>query len=170
MVVGIPVALVVEAVLTAVMAAVRLRTRGPDEEPTNEHSPLQFSLRGIFTVTLIVSMLLSAYRMTLAPHFKCVRTYGRVSDSIETLYGRCPKDIPKTEWDEAVGWTQNAVANCLPSPFIKDEQRFFRFADELDKRLEGEVDPAIIDWMWDEFIEISTIGQTYSDKYRPKLK
>ena len=38
---------------------------------------------------------------------------------------------------------------------------------KLDEKLKNKIDMSTIDWIWDEISIISTIGQLYSDKYRP---
>jgi hypothetical protein len=54
----------------------------------------------------------------------------------------------------------------MPSS-INDDQRYFDFADELDRRLQGKVEMSTIDWIWDNFEEIGKNGRRYSEQYRP---
>ncbi len=95
------------------------------------------------------------------------RRYDRVQVCIDKLVQKRPTNVTVEHWNSMVWWTENLKANCLPGPFIKDEPRFRRFVSELEKKVEGDVDIETIDWIWDEVVEISTVGQTYSDQYRP---
>jgi len=85
------------------------------------------------------------------------------------LASKRPSEIPRAQWEYVVGWTLELHANCA-SDFtqisLEDKEKFAR---ELEIRLNGEIDLATIDWIWDEYSRFARTGQTYSDKYRPTL-
>ena len=165
--IGVLVALGVSFLLTFldIIATVRKRELAGT---SGEQRPLQFTIRTLLVVMIVVSIVGSAFQVTWAPFLRCKRGYQRVSVTVESLAGRCPSGIAQQQWDNYVGWTQNAVGNCLTSPsYIRDEPRLHRFADELEKKLQGDVDVSTIDWIWDEIEQISTHGESYSEKFRP---
>lgn len=100
------------------------------------------------------------------------RVVERIEDVVDELAERYPDGVPPKHWDNAVFWTWNAIGNCLAVPdFFFDEKdaqgQFVRFADELEQKAKGQVGPETIDWIWDEIVRLSRIGQSYSDKWRP---
>ena len=75
------------------------------------------------------------------------------------------------KWYNAIGWTHNALGNCLAVPeFSKGAEpktEFSQFADELERRVDGDVGPQTFDWIWDEVVRLSNYGKSYSDRFRP---
>jgi hypothetical protein len=89
--------------------------------------------------------------------------YERVRADLMSLVHRRPPGVTKGQWDYAVGWTFNLHANCgTPDRSWRDG-----FAVELERRLQGPVTLADIEWIWDEYARNTSNGQAYSDRWRP---
>ena len=100
------------------------------------------------------------------------RAYDRISNSINSLESRRPANVTKNEWSFVLGWTNNAIGNCISVPgFLKDDpesrERFLTLPARLDERLGSDISIASIDWLWNELIVVSKYGQRYSDSWRP---
>lgn len=87
----------------------------------------------------------------------------RVRDDLKKLAQKQPQDVNRGQWDFAVGWTWQLHCNC------GEVDRAWRdgFVEELERRLEGPVGIADIEWIWDEYVRHTANGQSYSDEYRP---
>ncbi|NQT35958.1 MAG: hypothetical protein HQ581_00625 [Planctomycetes bacterium] len=137
-------------------------------KPNNAPPRAQFSLRGLLTVVALISILLSAYRGIIVPHHRFVSTHKRIETSVDRLSNRSPAGVTPAKWDDSVWWAHEAVGCGLALPeYIQDMPRYHRFADELEERLDGEVDMATIDWIWDEYVAISVDGQDFAESHRP---
>lgn len=92
---------------------------------------------------------------------------NRVEADLKSLAGKRPADITLDEWESLVGWTLNLHGNCGVHYAWVDRAEREPFLAELERRLQGPVSVATIDWIWDEYARITKYGQTYSDKFRP---
>ncbi len=142
----------------------------------DEHRGSAGSLRrtiGCAIPLLVVGALAFAFWfMVIHPRLQHRRTVERVEDVVKSLEDRCPKGVPPKHWYNAIGWTWNTIGNCLcVREFLVDdrdaEEKFSRFADELEQRAQGAVGPEIIIWFWDEVERLSKNGKWYSDRFRP---
>jgi hypothetical protein len=131
----------------------------------------RFSLLEILVSALITAGICTMVFVTwIKPIRDHQRWFFRVHASIKSLATRRPPGVDQEQWTQAVLWTLNADGNCCTvADFLKtrDRAELQRFADELERRIDGPVDLKTIDWIWDEFERISKYGKTYSDKFRP---
>ena len=117
----------------------------------------------VFAVYALIGVLaLLAYLLSL-PIGRQIEWHQRIRADLKKLARLKPTDANSGQWDYAVGWTSNLDANC----FEVDRDWMNGFADELERRMEGRVGLADIEWIWDEYAKHTPIGQGYSDKYRP---
>ena len=77
----------------------------------------------------------------------------RVERSTDMLAKKYPQGITSGEWASCVFWTHNLHGNCGYYPVFPTD-RLRVFADELNTRMEGEVDINTIDWIWDEYVQV----------------
>jgi len=91
------------------------------------------------------------------------RWHMRVRGDLKTLNQQKPVDANLGQWNFAVGWTWQLHCNCGEV----DTAWRDGFAEELERRLQGPVGLADIEWIWDEYAKHSANGQSYSDRYRP---
>ena len=83
---------------------------------------------------------------------------------------RRPENLDSKVWEEAVGWAITAHANvCFSESHVPiDELR--RFRADLEKRLDGEVDLATVDWIWQRLAETGPHGRQYREKFEPQYR
>jgi hypothetical protein len=93
--------------------------------------------------------------------------YDRVRADLYSLAKKRPADVPPGEWEFLVGWTINLHANCGASRSWVDRDRMWPFLEELERRLQGPVTAATIDWIWDEYARITESGRVYGERFRP---
>ena len=87
---------------------------------------------------------------------------------LATLAKKRPAGLTRKQWNNVVGWTIQAHGNTLVPTLWIPRADMRRFEVELNKRLEGQVDLATIDWIWDQFELLAPrFGPEYSRKYRP---
>jgi hypothetical protein len=92
-----------------------------------------------------------------------------VRAELTMLAKKRPANVTRKQWENVVAWTLNAHANCITYERNMPPEDMEGFETELHQRLQGEVNLATIDWIWDEIIRLTSIGQRYSDYYRPTL-
>jgi hypothetical protein len=142
----------------------------PDDTPRCRRS----RIRRLFVILIVIGFAVPCVYLLawIQRHQRHRRTYERIEDVIVSLEDRCPDDVPRTHWYFAVGWTENALGNCLAvSEYLVDtnnsEEQFSQFASELEHRAREKVGPETIEWIWDQIERISTCGKHYSDNWRP---
>lgn len=91
----------------------------------------------------------------------------RVQADIKSLARKRPPDVTRGQWEFVVGWTMNLHGNCGSIHSTVEREWRDGFAAELERRLQGPVTLADIDWIWDEYARHTQGGQRYSDLYRP---
>ena len=84
-----------------------------------------------------------------------------------TLAKKRPTNITRKQWHHIVAWTLNAHANCISATRRIDPEERDQFLAELRRRLQGPVELADIDWIWDEIVRLTPGGRSYSDRWRP---
>ncbi|MGA2061743.1 MAG: hypothetical protein ABSG67_14755 [Thermoguttaceae bacterium] len=161
-------ALIIEVVVTLLELIVREIKASKSPDLSNQPSQRLLTNRDLIITLIFISIVLCAFYFSWEPVIRFRHTYDKIGTAVENLANRRPKGVTVKQWETAISWTHNDIGNCLCQPdYIKDMKRFYNFADQLDEKIKDEVDLSTIDWIWDEISVISTIGQLYSDKYRP---
>lgn len=110
---------------------------------------------------------ISYWSFVVHPRMKHAAACDRIRERIESLADRQPQDLTEKQWLLIIHWTINANGNCLVFHFDLPQKEMEQFEAEFDRRLEGDVSLETIDWIWDEYVRLTRVGQTYSDKFRP---
>src|SRR5262245_12315162 len=100
-----------------------------------------------------------------------IQRHGKFSSNVradlESLAKNRPPNVSRKQWENIVGWSLNAHANCFGYWHELSRDEMNRFQAELKQRLARPVTLETIDWIWDEFVPLSHVAQWYSDQYRP---
>jgi hypothetical protein len=114
------------------------------------------------------AVLLAFWHFALGPVYEHREWSDRMRADIESLAGKRPPDRSPAQWDYLAGWTINLHGNCgVVHQWIVAPAEKWPFLHEFERRLQGPVGMDTIDWVWDEYIRITKLGQLYSDKHRP---
>ncbi len=124
-------------------------------------------LKSLVWVVVVWGAALAFWVLLLEPNINDDSWSERVLAGIRSLPAKRPADVPQGQWEFMVVWTMNLDANCGYSPHWVSREQRWRFLREFEERLQGPVDAATIDWIWDEYARNSRGGQSYSDRYRP---
>jgi hypothetical protein len=128
----------------------------------------RFRLRSLLVVAVFGVVLMAAYRFVLLPSLRFNETRDRIQMLVQELAQHQPTGVSIRQWSFVVGWTGTAVGNIFFVPSsVKDNQKYYDFADEFEQRLQGNVDMSTINWVWDQYEELSEIGRGYSERFRP---
>ena len=90
----------------------------------------------------------------------------RLSDVIESLAKRRPPDMEPSQWERAVGWTINLDGNSLTH--LADATAIRSLREQLERKLESDVDMETIGWIWDSYAELCTSGKRYQ-RFRQRM-
>lgn len=118
-----------------------------------------------FVLLALACGMLAFWLLVLEPNIPDLEWSRRVEAGFRKLRSKRPADVPQGQWEFMVDWTMNLHANCGPDHWTIRKLRW-QFLDEFERRLEGPVGPATIDWIWDEYVRNARGGQLY-DKFRP---
>jgi hypothetical protein len=118
-------------------------------------------------VTILASVASALWFFGLRPFQDHRRWSDRARVGIRALLDKRPADVPPGQWEFMVGWTLNLHGNWGSSPTYVDRDQMWPYLDELERRLEGPVNVATIDWIWDEYARITKGGRGYGERYRP---
>ncbi len=105
----------------------------------------------------------------LAPAFVSRFSYAqqqhKVSDLINSLSGCRPNTASPAEWEAATTWTGIAVANVCYSPEHVPLEELRQFRNELESKLDGDVDLDSLGWIWDRLATTGPHGARYAAKF-----
>lgn len=114
----------------------------------------------LVAVIVVLGLIVSACgwfdRKYLAPR----RHDKTVERLIGSLAQRRPPNVTRGQWASAVAWTWNLHGNSLLM-FEVDGPTIAAFEQRLKDRLDGNVDMATIDWIWNEYAHLSPHGAKY---------
>lgn len=122
----------------------------------------------LFLAAIFITFISILYTQKYLRHIAHDKMYTQIETSLRRIYSKKPSELSEREWDFIVGWTNNAIGNCLIHPdYIVNESRFKWFAHEIDLKSNNTIDVEVIEWIWDELEAISKYGPRYSVKWRP---
>lgn len=138
-----------------------------NDDISKGHHGFRFGIRSMFVAITLLAVFFASYgwfdRRILEPR----RQSEAVQRHIESLAGRCPRDMSPRQWANAVGWTLNLHGNSLIM-FQADGTKIRKFDERLAKKLAGEVNMDTIHWIWDEYAEICPGGANYQ-RFRSQM-
>ena len=82
-----------------------------------------------------------------------------IREMICSLVARKPEELSKGQWATVMGHTQNLHGNSVLH--IADLKEIRRFERELKERILGDVDMDTIHWIWDQYADLTTAGESY---------
>jgi hypothetical protein len=95
-------------------------------------------------------------------------TNRHIKSQLNALLALRPDSILHQDWSFLIGWTINAHANTVAADQSVNIHQLASFASELDSRIaQRQLDIALFDWIWDQFISLTPTAQEYSDRFRP---
>jgi len=88
------------------------------------------------------------------------RETQKLHELIQSLANRRPDQLTQRQWQTAVDWTNNLNGNSLVWEF-KDGPAIRTLRQQLETKLEGEVNMDTIIWIWDRYAELCPAGARY---------
>jgi len=79
-----------------------------------------------------------------------MRWYRKVEFLILQLTPKRPAEVTDAQWAQCLLHTWNLHTNFGPPGYFADGERY-AFAAEFERRLQGDVGLATVDWIWDEY-------------------
>ena len=108
----------------------------------------------------MIALLLGAFVWLDRKFGEPSRRSDAILRTIDSLAAKRPQALSKGQWSLAVGSTHNLHCNSLLSQEGElDEIR--RFQTELEDRVQGEVSMETINWIWDQYAELTEHGKRY---------
>jgi hypothetical protein len=121
----------------------------------------------VVPVAVLAGAVSAFWLFALRPTQEHRRWHERARAGIYALADKRPADVSPEQWEFMVGWTLNLHGNCGVSHTWVDRDQKWPYLDELERRLQGPVSAATIDWIWDEYARITKHGRAYGDRWRP---
>ena len=105
--------------------------------------------------------------LVIEPNLEHRQWSDRVRAELNSLADKRPADVPPGQWKFMVGWNLNLHGNWGVLHTWVDRDQKWPFLEELERRLQGPVTVATIDWIWDEYARITKGGRGYGERYWP---
>jgi hypothetical protein len=121
----------------------------------------------IAAVLVLTAAAATFWVLALGPIREHRHWYDRVRADLYLLADKRPAEVPASQWEFMVGWTINLHSNSAAARQWVDRGEIWPFVEELERRLQGPVTVATIDWIWDEYARITKGGRLYGERYRP---
>ena len=122
---------------------------------------------GVAVVLVLGGAAAAFWLVALEPIREHGRWFDQVRADLYALANKRPADVPPGQWEFMVGWTINLHGNWGASHTWVDREQMWPFLEELERRLQGPVNVATIDWIWDEYARFTKGGREYGEHYRP---
>lgn len=86
------------------------------------------------------------------------------------LGDRRPPNVDAETWEMASTWASIAYVNvcCCYEQVSHEELR--RFRADLEKKVQGPVDLATIDWLWNRLGQTGPHGRNYQERFEPQYR
>jgi hypothetical protein len=123
----------------------------------------RYRLAGSFVVIAIVSIWIAS---VLIPAFRYTRGAQRINDKIVSLMERRPREVDATPWNQCVTWASIAHCNICFSEGHTSFMEMSRFELELDERLQRDVRPDTIRWIFERLAQTGPTGQRYIQRFK----
>jgi hypothetical protein len=122
----------------------------------------------VFGVLAAVAFCVALPAVWIWPQFVYARERSAAHEVVAQLADRRPADVDAAVWEAATSWAVTAYGNvCFTESHVPlDELR--RFHDDVKERLEGPVNLATIDWVWQRLGETGLHGAQYRDRFEPQ--
>ena len=114
-------------------------------------------IKSLFVLMIILSAVLAVWILSWNRIFR-IEWDRRIEARIRELPAKRPAEVPLGQWEFMVGWTMNLHANCGAYDW-KHRGRRWQFLEDFERRLQGPVEVATIDWIWDEYVRNAKGGQ-----------
>jgi hypothetical protein len=125
--------------------------------------PLLF---GCLPLAILTVCLLAWIGWKGVPMYKYGQRSQRIWHRLYALKGRRPPSVSPRLWEESVGWAITAHCNVCFSEGHASYEAMCRFEEQLDEKLEGEIDLGTIEWIGDRLSETGPHGQRYMANWR----
>ncbi len=122
--------------------------------------PFQFSLRSLLLAATAIALVFGVWKWIDKRIGEPQRRSDELLRMIDSLAMKRPSELTRGQWALAVGWTHNLHCNSLLFP-AADLPTIRRFEKRLRARIEGDVDMATIDWIWEQYADMTSAGQNY---------
>jgi len=137
--------------------------------PDAERRGCRFTMRTMLLAVLLLSLLLAI----VTPIFHTAarwRKHGRLSrqtrEKISSLKARRPSDVPPAQWDRAVDWTSNLIAQVYFAPEESDPDSLERLSESLERKSKQQVDLGTLQWVWEECEKAPRSGAQCAIRFR----
>lgn len=100
------------------------------------------------------------------PLYRYGQCSQRINEKITALRQRRPATVSPRLWEESVGWAVTAHGNICFSEEHASYQAMCRFEEQLDDKLQRDVDLGTIEWIGDRLAETGPHGKRYMLKWR----
>ncbi|MDY0169920.1 MAG: hypothetical protein RBS80_25480 [Thermoguttaceae bacterium] len=103
---------------------------------------------------------------TAIPQMRYNQRSRRINQKIADLRAQQPPDVRADLWNECIAWASIAHCNICFSEGHTTYEAMVRYEENLEEKLEGDVDLTTIEWIGERLAETGPHGQQYMEKWR----
>lgn len=130
---------------------------------------MQFRLRTLLACIALLAMVFAVVAF-VGQITEYPRHQSRGARLLETLNVRCPPNVSPKTWEDATGWAITAYHNICFNANHTSLHELDSFIADTEERLDGAVDLATIDWIWERLAATGPHGQKYAGRFLPQYR
>jgi hypothetical protein len=130
----------------------------------------QFSLTRLLLIVAVAAVLLRMIIVPFSRQTEWVRLARQMDTTIRLLQPTQPDSIPPGVWNCAHDWVVTAYGNICFSPEHTDTAEMYRLRDDLNARVNGQIDLTTLKWIWVRLSETGPHGKRYVNRFGPSFR
>jgi hypothetical protein len=127
---------------------------------------VRFTVRRLMFVVPCLAAFLAFIATPVYQEMRYWNIRQELNDRISSLKPAVPPGTNPTVWDCASSWTITAYGNvCFSEEHVSLEEMYC-FRDDLDSKLKGPVNSALLVWIWDRLAQTGPHGKRYVARHK----
>ncbi len=126
----------------------------------------RIALFGCLPLLILAVGMVAWFAWTAIPLMRYNQRSSRINEKITSLRAQRPPDVRADLWDECIAWASIAHCNICFSEEDATYEAMCRFEQQLDEKLQEDVDLTTIVWIGERLAETGPHGQQYMKKWR----
>lgn len=139
--------------------------RGIERSGGAERRRLRFSMRAMLLAVAVFALLMGLW-MQISRAYEHRALVSEAQARIMSLAASPPSDVPAGQWQRAVAWTSNLIAQAYFARDENDPGSLRRLCRLLDEKANAPADLATLQWIWEEVEKAPRYGAMYAIRFR----
>ncbi len=130
-----------------------------------ERRRFRFSMRAMLLAVVVFALLMGLWKQ-IALSYEHRALVNEAQAQIMSLAASPPSDVTAGQWQRAVAWTSNLIAQAYFGRDENDPGSLRRLCRALDEKTSAPADLATLQWIWEEVEKAPRYGAIYAVRFR----